>query len=732
MKTILFSNQTEAVLNIFEELSEEQRNNARTTVVMPCGTGKTVVAAAAAEKMAPRTVVVFLPSLALLRQTLRRWKEEQPLGRSWVFQCVCSDNTIDLDEPTVTERDLGAKITTNAADVTRFLQGPTEHPKVIFSTYHSARVVARGMPRDFCFDLGLMDEAHRTAGEHEADFSFVLLDRNIRIAKRIFFTATPKHSIINSSKQSFSMGDQEVYGKVAYGLSFREAIDQGLISDYRIILSVVTSSEVNAEMVQKGIVVEGNTKSSVRHVAGAIAIRNAMEKFGLRKIFTFHRTVADAKAFVSDRFVRKEIPAGLYHVNGKTPMSERDRIIGEFADSEAGLVSNARCLAEGVDVPAVDMVAFMASRKSSIDIVQALGRALRRYPGKRFGYVLLPIYLEDAVGEDIAQAVKRADFQVALEVISTLKEQEIVISRGSHSGPHKSREASDFSMESLVEFAGHAVTVDRLRRSITVQLFEQKLSWDTRFAEVEAFHSAHGHFRLPRTSSFAPLISWVNNQRKARRRGHLAQDKAAALNRIEFPWTEVDAKWGEGLHQFSIHKEEVTLVSLPSSQLLNWCHEQRQSWMNGTLPADRLHKLNRVGFVFEPPASIQRDIPAAKRNMPRPLQNLRAAMEAEKREAIARVHWEMDFRRFLERARHRKPNDKINAWIRDQHQRYAAGILEPWKEYKLKSVAFRFDLPVESILWHGKESKPPKKGNVLPSVQHKHGNAPLGERAVAG
>lgn len=711
MKTKLFPYQTDAVSAISQELG----SSARTTVVMPCGTGKTLVAAATSHALAPVTVVIFLPSLALLRQTLQTWKKEMPLGEHWTFQCVCSDATVHQDEPVVTESDLGAKITTNSTEVARFLSNP-DVPKVIFSTYHSAHVVARGMPRGFRFDLGLMDEAHRTAGEDEAAFSFVLQDKNIKIVKRIFFTATPKHSAIEEGEKAFSMDDPNVYGKVSYALSFREAIERGLIADYRIILSVVTSSDVDAQMVQMGMVRDDRNKAYARHVAGAIAIKNAMDKFGIRKTFTFHRTIADAQTFVENPFVRQEIPADLYHVSGKTPMVVRDEILGEFASSQAGLVSNARCLTEGVDIPSVDMVAFMSPRKSTIDIVQATGRAMRLYSGKTFGYVLLPVYLDEAEGEDVLSAVKRADFHAAWEVISTLKEQETVVARrkkGRRDADPRAK-ISDVDMASVVDYVGPAVMLDSLRRAISVQILNGlKTSSDIRLEELVAFRSAYGHLLLPRTEQYAPLATWIRGQRNLRKRGLLSQERIDALEAIDFPWTEKDAKWEEGFCRFLAHKQATQKVPVPGARnarhfpadMLDWCKEQWTAKKKGEMTEDRQKKLKKAGFLLEAPGPVENyghqddvmEFAVERRRSYRDAAG-NVSREATERELLARSYWNGMLWRFCHRFDLLRTRDEFNAWITEQYEAYAAGALENWKMDKLKGAEFRFDLPLQSLL----------------------------------
>ena len=165
----------------------------------------------------------------------------------------------------------------------------------------------------------------------------------------------------------------------------------------------------------------------VRQVANQISIQQAVEKHGVSKIISFHNSIAAARSFTSD------LPEGIgthlpdfesFHVNGSIPTASREALMSEFRDSDRGIVSNARCLTEGVDVPVVDMVAFMAPKRSRIDIVQAVGRAMRTAPDKETGYVLVPLYLEVDKNEGIEEALERSDFTHVADVLNAIKTQD--------------------------------------------------------------------------------------------------------------------------------------------------------------------------------------------------------------------------------------------------------------------------------------------------------------------
>ncbi len=248
-------------------IRKEMKHNDRAKVIMACGTGKTLVSLWAAEQSEPRSVIVLLPSLALVRQTLHEWAKWTSWGDRFRYLCVCSDPTVTrgLDKIVVHQADADFQIARDSDDVRRFLDKRGDAVRVVFSTYHSAHVVAGGMASRKSFDLGIFDEAHKTVGREGARDSFALSDKNLRIKKRLFFTATPRHYDIRKkdkegdAKAVFSMDAPEVYGLVIHKLSFAEAAQRDIICDYKVIISIVISDMVNDELLSRGeVLVEGD------------------------------------------------------------------------------------------------------------------------------------------------------------------------------------------------------------------------------------------------------------------------------------------------------------------------------------------------------------------------------------------------------------------------------------------------------------------------------------------
>jgi predicted helicase len=280
----------------------------RVTAVMACGTGKTLVSLWLAERRNAKRVLVLVPSLALIRQTLHEWLKETSWERL-KFIAVCSDPTVTqgvTDALVVHQRDLDFPVTTEVGEVREFLLAPRDGVRIVFSTYQSARVVGEAMQGMDAFDLGIFDEAHKTAGREGANFAFALQDRNVQITKRVFLTATPRHYDVRKRDKEgdkalvYSMDQPAIYGPIVYILSFAEAARRGIICNYKVIISVVTSEMINAELLSRGeVIVEGGVVRA-RTVANQIAIQKACQAHDLRKVFSFHRSVASARDFTGD------------------------------------------------------------------------------------------------------------------------------------------------------------------------------------------------------------------------------------------------------------------------------------------------------------------------------------------------------------------------------------------------------------------------------------------------
>ena len=592
----------------------------RATALMACGSGKTLVALWTAERLNARTVLILLPSLALVRQTLHVWLHET----SWPdvqFLCVCSDPTVQGEEDSLLVRpaDLDFAVTTKSADVRRFLDRPTDSVRLVFATYQSTKVVAEAVAGLPPFDFAVFDEAHKTSGRDGARFALALKDENLPIARRLFMTATPRHYDVarkdkfGESKVVFSMDAPETYGPVVHRLPFSSATKAGIITDYKVIISVVTSEMVTDAALRYGVVLVDGDEVKARQVANQIALKSAIEKYNVSKVFTFHSKVASAKSFTSagSEGIGTHLE-GFHcaHIEGAMTTAYRERLMRDFAAMPLAILSNARCLTEGVDVPAVDMVAFLSPKRSLVDIVQATGRAMRLSPetGKEFGYVLVPLYVEKARGETIEQAVLRSNFDEVWKVLQGLKEHddllaqtiaEMRMERGRTGG------YDDSQFRKRVEFLCPELSLEMLRSTITAACIDAiGENWFERYGQLVAYKQQHGNCDMPaRWPANQKLASWVVDQRVRKRDHNLESEKVDLLNRLSFNWNPRETNWRGIYLELVAFQKRFSHCRVPDKwkeniALAHWVKTQRQDYAKSELHGDRIALLEKIGFEW--------------------------------------------------------------------------------------------------------------------------------------
>ena len=380
----------------------------RGKLIFPCGTGKSLTGFWIMEILSSKSTLIAVPSLSLIKQTLDVYlKEIVARGIEIKWLCICSDESIgDNSEIKFRTDDLGIPCTTDGKYIKDWLSDNKSIPHIIFTTYQSSTIISQiSQEIQHSFDLGILDEAHKTVGGKNKLFSHLLFEDNISIKLRVFMTATER--FYHGSKNDIvSMDDPDVYGNTFCLMSFKEAIESKLLTDYKIVTIDIKKSEIS-DFIRENNLVQLNSnwkkETESRSLASMLALRKAMNKFQIKNAVSFHSSISKAirskelQDYISLNY--SFAPIDTFTVSGKDNTSKRNDIIQEFAESEKALITNARCLTEGVDVPKIDCIVFADPKKSKVDIVQALGRALRKKEGKNWGYVILPVIYDENTHE---------------------------------------------------------------------------------------------------------------------------------------------------------------------------------------------------------------------------------------------------------------------------------------------------------------------------------------------
>ena len=666
-----------------EKITAELQHASRTTAVMACGTGKTLVALWAAEAQEPQTVLVLVPSLALLSQTLPEWCKQSRWGDRFRYLCVCSDASVDKsvknDEYELKQSDLEFSVTTDAKQVESFLAANQSGVNVILSTYQSAEVVAKGL-KGTAIDFGVFDEAHKTTGSKEGLFAFGLSDKNILIKKRLFLTATPRHYDLRKRDKdgdfiTVSMSDVTVYGRVSYRLSFSAAVAAKIIVPYKVIISVSLNKDLDDEVLRTGSTLVRRNPIQAKWVANQIALKRAIKKTSASKIITFHSRVELAEQFAGAgaQGISEHIRGfDVFHVNGGQSAADRKATLESFKATPRGLVSNARCLTEGVDVPSVDMVAFVDPRKSKIDIAQAAGRAMRQSKStyKKFGYIVVPLFIEQKKGETEDEALARSGFDEVAMVLGAMLENDddlVDIIRELQEAKGRGDKFNPKRLNKKIEVFGPAIDLNKLRRSIDIEIVDRLgMGWDKWYGLLEKFKLREGNAspNPQHQEDGLNLGFWVVHQRQIK--SSLSPDQLKRLNSLDFSWDPRSESWEQNfaaLQKFREREGHCLVVrghevdGLKLSQWVNFLRSTKK-----LLTPDQLKHLNSLGFSWDPIAEQWE-------------QNFAALQKFRKREGHCRVT-----------AGYRADGLNLGCWVKAQRRNKA--FLSPDQIKRLNSLSF--------------------------------------------
>lgn len=455
------------------------QKNDRGQLIMACGTGKTFTAIRLAEKFAEQNggharVLFMVPSLALMSQSISEFSNE--IEGPFHAYAVCSDSKVgrekkrggaNADLADLRVEDLQLPATTDGAELAKAMNANPldEGLEVVFSTYHSIDAVSAAQDAGVGdFDLIICDEAHRTTGvtladESESNFVKIHDDKWVAGRKRVYMTATPK--IFNedtkfqaSEKAAVlcSMDDMDTFGPVFYRIGFGEAVEKGLLTDYKVLVLGVSESQIATSF--QNLLADESNELAIDDVAKLVGCWNGLAKrrsgeleasFGddlapMKRAVAFSRSIKDSQKIEREfeDLVRinlrnrenddltDDLGVQVRHIDGGFNAQSRAELLNWLKQepNEEGpicrILTNARCLTEGVDVPNLDAVLFLNPRNSMVDVIQAVGRVMRRAEGKKYGYIILPIAIPD--GMSTAQALSdNKRYKVVWQVLQALR-----------------------------------------------------------------------------------------------------------------------------------------------------------------------------------------------------------------------------------------------------------------------------------------------------------------------
>ncbi|WP_104761197.1 type ISP restriction/modification enzyme [Helicobacter cetorum] len=463
---VLRSHQKEAINNILEEFKHFNR----TKLIMACGTGKSLTAIRLLDIMLEeQQIALFLaPSIALVSQSLKEaFAQSQKPFKAFV---ICSDSKVGKEIEDAKSSELPIPPTTNPTLLSEQITKHQNERLIIFSTYHSIEVIMdclKELKRSI--KIAICDEAHRSAGFNEKDkaqshYTKIHNDDLIKCDYRLYMSATPKIFKERAKEQAkkeelflYSMDNEEIFGKNAYELNFDNALKQDLLCDYKVIISILDKNLIANTANQTPIITYTDKKGKERQkqvdleFAGkiiatylALSKQNILEidktthktsafnedKTPMKTSIAFHSSIDNSILRTSsfktilDNFDKDTLSLELAHVDGNMNALEKSEKLDllKSPKAEINILSNARCLTEGIDIPSLDSVVFFDSKDSLVEIVQAVGRVMRKAPNKQYGYIILPITMELEKLENYDETLnKHEDFKALWKLLNALR-----------------------------------------------------------------------------------------------------------------------------------------------------------------------------------------------------------------------------------------------------------------------------------------------------------------------
>lgn len=605
----------------------------RGQMIMACGTGKTFTTLWVKEALQAHTTLVLLPSLSLLSQTMREWAWAR--NQDFKILNVCSDATVGKKTEDMDPADAPFPVTSDVEEIALFLKKP--EAKVVFCTYQSSGLIAQtqldeGIPS---FDLAVADEAHRCAGKADAGFATILDGTKIRANKRLFTTATPRYfgKVIKDEANArdlevVGMDNEAMFGPVVHKLSFGEAIERKLLTDYQVVIVGVDEPMVREWIEREEIVAtDPDNQTDARTLAAKIGLIKAIKDYDLQRVISFHSRVKGAKEFseeladVINLVDPEHRPSGAFlsdYVSGEMKAGDRKQKIDRLKALDGfdrGILTNARCLAEGVDVPSLDGVAFIDPRGSQIEIIQAVGRAIRRVRGaavQKVGTIVIPVFIEQ--GDDHEASIEASNFKPVWDVLKALKSHDEVLAETLDQ--YRTNMAKNASQnreritDKIIFDLPTTIDVEFSAALRTVLVEATTASWEFWFGLLEEYVAHVGNALVPdgwKSIDGYALGSWCRSQRQVFKKALVDPEKQIRLNGLRgWSWSPFDDQWFASFQALKYFSEEtghsspdVNYTTQDGLKLGRWVVKQRSK--REFLAPDRIALLEELpGWVWSP------------------------------------------------------------------------------------------------------------------------------------
>ena len=577
-------------------------NNDRGYINMACGSGKTLSAYWINEYAHSDLTVIFVPSLYLLSQFYTDWINQSYAEKKDINYILIGS---DADTDEIKYKTNGLILSTDPKQIKKYLLNRVGKT-VVICTYQSSDRLATACGNKIRFDFGIFDEAHKTVGQKNKQFSRMLTDKYMFIDKRLFMTATPK-DYIGAKNNVVGMNNENIYGECIYSYITGQAVEDKRLTDYCVLSIDATNASIESAIKENKLVkYKDEFDDSEAYYLGIILI--LLKKFNdgtINHLITYHNTVSKAKKFAE--FLEKinglmyDNEISVTSIDGSDSMKARKNIIREFSDASKAIICSARVLNEGVNIPICDSVCFVDNRDSTIDIIQCIGRCLRLFSGKNMAYIIVPTFIENFDTDDFDKNV----FGNVIRILKALKNTDERIAEYfqlKFNGGIGKKNNRELVARETYEDVSKEINLDKWKEYIDSKIWKVIDTWNYKYDQTKKWMDVNNKIPSPVSNDISEKILgvWCTSQRENKKNNKLTDYKIKLLNELNEWYWDSDDIWNKKylkLEEWINYNKRIPSFSSKNSvelQLANWCAKQRENYKNDKILKYQIELLDKI------------------------------------------------------------------------------------------------------------------------------------------
>lgn len=562
-------------------------NDSRNTIVLACGTGKSITSYWIDKEMNNKLSVVLVPSLYLLSQFYGDW-----INQSTAENVNIKYLLIGSDADDEKKQIKNFYLTTDPKSILDFITENKNEKIVIISTYQSSDKLISAINKQFPIDFCIFDESHKTIGPKNQQFTLMITDEHIVINKRLFMTATPKfYNGLN--EDIFTMDNVEHYGSQIYTYNTSNAIANNRLVDYQVCSMITTCEEIEKYIKESKLITLENRPVDSKYLGSIIMLLKQINNGTSNHLVTYHNRVEHAKEFkeclkkVNKLFFNKNIY--IASLDGNTKMSLRKERIDKFCKSKRAILCTARVLNEGVNIPCIDSICFIESRKSTIDIVQCIGRSLRLYPNKKMATIYVPTFIDEEDDEN------NKEWSILIKILKAMKMTDDYIAEyfilKQNGNKNINRQLVRFETFTSIEDSKE-IDIERWKDNIESKIVDvMSDNWYVMFEKLKKFIEENGRLPSKTKEDEKKLCRWIYHQNENHKNNwHLMNDKIKRIKYEELKNTHSslfksdDDKWYDMFKQLENfvkqHKRLPSECKENEKKISRWLDCQKKNYKN--------------------------------------------------------------------------------------------------------------------------------------------------------